>query len=67
MVLSSIAVHLQVERLDVGALVSIRGICRVKIANFVQASGSGRSMLCIFTDIILVVFNRIQVDVFWLH
>ncbi|KAK4745067.1 hypothetical protein SAY87_011379 [Trapa incisa] len=26
-----------VERLDVGALVSIRGICRVKIANFVQA------------------------------
>lgn len=53
--------------MDVGALVSIRGICRVKIANFVQASGSGRSMLCIFTDIILVVFNRIQVDVFWLH
>ncbi|KAK4794562.1 hypothetical protein SAY86_012556 [Trapa natans] len=26
-----------VERLDVGALVSIRGVCRVKIANFVQA------------------------------
>lgn len=27
----------QVERLEVGALVSIRGICRVRIANFVQA------------------------------
>lgn len=26
-----------VERLEVGALVSIRGICRVRIANFVQA------------------------------
>lgn len=28
---------MQVEKLEVGALVSIRGLCRVKIMNFVQA------------------------------